>query len=228
LNGALYNLSLPNGPVPIRFIRNRKAKKYILRVTSAGVARVTIPRGGSEKFGWEFAMKHREWMERQIHSTGKDWEDGTKVWWRGEPLPLRETAREDGTLEVWLGPNRLEGRMENGIRAAVEIHLRALAGPELTARTVELAAQHRIEIKRVVVRDQRTRWGSCSIRRTISLNWRLIQTPELVRDYIIVHELMHLREMNHSRRFWAHVEEAFPDYVAAEKWLRKHGRLVRG
>jgi predicted metal-dependent hydrolase len=173
-------------------------------------------------------MKHREWMERQIHSTGKDWEDGTKVYWRGEPLPLRVTAREDGTLEVWLGPNGWEGRMENGIRTAIEIYLRGLAGPELTARTVELAAKHQIEIKRVVVRDQRTRWGSCSIRRTISLNWRLIQTPESVRDYIIVHELMHLREMNHSRRFWAHVEAAYPEFETAERWLRKNGRLVRG
>jgi predicted metal-dependent hydrolase len=78
----------------------------------------------------------------------------------------------------------------------------------------------------VLVRNQRTRWGSCSARRTISLNWRLIQTPPFVRDYIIVHELMHLREMNHSQRFWHQVARAYPRWREAEAWLKQHRRLL--
>jgi hypothetical protein len=77
------------------------------------------------------------------------------------------------------------------------------------------------------VRNQRSRWGSCSRRRTISLNWRLIQTPAFVRDYIILHELMHLREMNHSARFWRQVEIVCPDYRNAEHWLKQHSRMLR-
>ena len=68
---------------------------------------------------------------------------------------------------------------------------------------------------------------SCSRRGTISLNWRLIQTPESVRDYIIIHELMHLWEMNHSARFWTRVADACPTYLDSELWLRKNARLLR-
>ena len=74
----------------------------------------------------------------------------------------------------------------------------------------------------------RSRWGSCSANGTISLNWRLVQTPEMVRDYIIYHELMHLREMNHSARFWALVATLTPEVEAPRAWLRTNGaRLLR-
>jgi predicted metal-dependent hydrolase len=109
----------------------------------------------------------------------------------------------------------------------VEAWFREIAGPELTARAFELARLHAQPIARVRVGNQRTRWGSCSISGTISLNWRLIQTPPFVRDYIIVHELMHLREMNHSRRFWEHVAAACPEYKSAEAWLRNNACLLR-
>ena len=78
----------------------------------------------------------------------------------------------------------------------------------------------------MTVRNQRARWGSCSATGGISLNWRLVQTPEAVRDYIIHHELMHLREMNHSARFWARVEEVCPGWRDAERWIRRNGSLV--
>jgi predicted metal-dependent hydrolase len=97
----------------------------------------------------------------------------------------------------------------------------------LVRRTWELASLHKVMISRVTVRSQRSRWGSCSIKKTISLNWRLIQTPGFVADYIILHELMHLREMNHSRRFWRHVEQVCPDYARAEAWLKAHAGLLR-
>ncbi len=84
-----------------------------------------------------------------------------------------------------------------------------------------------VDIKQVTVRNQpRSRWGSCSSTGTISLNWRLVQTPDAVRDYIIHHELMHLREMNHSARFWARVEEVCPAWRDAERWLKRNGSLV--
>jgi predicted metal-dependent hydrolase len=78
----------------------------------------------------------------------------------------------------------------------------------------------------VTVRNQRSRWGSCSAGGTVSLNWRLVQAPESVRDYIIYHELMHLREMNHSHRFWARVEEVCPGWRDAERWLKRNGSLL--
>ena len=88
------------------------------------------------------------------------------------------------------------------------------------------AAVHQAPVRRVTVRNQRSRWGSCSAGGTVSLNWRLVQTPDLVRDYIIYHELMHLREMNHSTRFWARVEEVCPEWREAERWIKRNGALV--
>ena len=105
-------------------------------------------------------------------------------------------------------------------RQAVQRRLRNIAKLELTARTWELARIHQVKIERVSIRAQRTRWGSCSSRGTISLNWKLIQAPPFVQDYLIIHELMHRREMNHSRRFWKWVAEACPGYQIAEKWLK--------
>jgi predicted metal-dependent hydrolase len=113
------------------------------------------------------------------------------------------------------------------LRPLIERHLWRLAGRELPVLVLEFAALHQLPVRRVTVRNQRSRWGSCSRRGTISLNWRLIQTPPFVRDYICLHELAHLREMNHSRRFWRVVEQLCPDYRAAEKWLKQHSSLLR-
>ena len=89
-----------------------------------------------------------------------------------------------------------------------------------------LAAETGADVKHVTVRNQRSRWGSCSANGTISLNWRLVQTPDFVRDYIIYHELMHLREMNHSARFWARVAEVCPGWQDAERWIKRNGSVI--
>ena len=112
------------------------------------------------------------------------------------------------------------------LRPAIERHLRKLAAQELPARVFELAALHQLPVRRVMVRNQRSRWGSCSRRGTISLNWRLVQTPLFVRDYLVLHELAHLKEMNHSRRFWSEVARLCPDFREAERWLKQHSGLL--
>lgn len=98
----------------------------------------------------------------------------------------------------------------------------ARARRELVPRVGELAHAHGLRVTRVTIRRQRSRWGSCSRQGAISLNWRLAHAPAFVRDYVIVHELMHLREMNHSPRFWAQVDAAFPQRNLAEQWLKAH------
>ena len=101
-----------------------------------------------------------------------------------------------------------------------------LAQRELPERVQHLSAAQGIAVSAISVRAQRTRWGSCSPRGEISLNWRLVQVPEWVRDYVILHELAHRRHLNHSARFWQEVERLCPDYEAAEAWLRETGRHV--
>lgn len=104
---------------------------------------------------------------------------------------------------------------------------RAQARAVLPGRLIELATQHECIVAAVSIRNQRTRWGSCGRDGHISLNWRLVLMPEWVRDYVLVHELMHLRRMDHSPAFWRLVEAACPDYRAARQWLRRHGPSLR-
>lgn len=105
----------------------------------------------------------------------------------------------------------------------------ARARRELPPRLLELAARHGLAVKRVSVRNQRCRWGSCSLDGHICLNWRLVAMPDAVRDYVLVHELMHLKRMNHSPTFWKLVAQACPEYRQARAWLRGHegGRVSR-
>jgi predicted metal-dependent hydrolase len=192
-------------------------------VTRRGAVRITLPRWGSKREAFSFAQTQHGWIEKQLETRAtaqtKPWTEGTEVWVHGERFPIRV---DDGFIR--LGSETIRCTPSDDLRPAILGHLHQLAGKELVARTLEFAAMHGLKVARVVIRDQKTRWGSCSRRGSISLNWRLIQVPASVSDYIIIHELMHLREMNHSRRFWKHVESACPQYRDAERWLRKHSR----
>ena len=98
----------------------------------------------------------------------------------------------------------------------------------LPARLLELAAVHRLHVARVSIRNQRTRWGSCGRDGHICLNWRLMLMPDWVRDYVLIHELMHLRRMDHSPAFWRLVGDALPDYDQARRWLRAQKLILSG
>jgi predicted metal-dependent hydrolase len=108
------------------------------------------------------------------------------------------------------------------------VQLRHQAASELPVRLRELAAAHGVTgLTKVTIRNQRTRWGSCGRDGHICLNWRLVLMPAEVRDYILIHELMHLRRMDHSPKYWALVAAACPGYAQARQWLRAHGRALR-
>jgi predicted metal-dependent hydrolase len=108
--------------------------------------------------------------------------------------------------------------------AVAELRGRALA--ELPVQLQRLAREHGLAVSRVTVKNQRSRWGSCSPSGHIYLNWRLVLMPETVRDYVLIHELMHLRRLDHSRHFWRLVKHACPDYEQARRWLRENRHLL--
>lgn len=107
--------------------------------------------------------------------------------------------------------------------ASLDRELRDRARRELPPQLLALAALHGLTVRRVTIRNQRSRWGSCSSSGHISLNFRLLLMPAPVREYILIHELMHMRQANHSIRFWRLVEAACPGFRDAERWLKKHG-----
>jgi predicted metal-dependent hydrolase len=222
--------------IEVIYQRNEQARRYRLYLDRHGRPRVTIPRRGSRREAERFFEKHTAWLVERLRRfatlPGRHarWTAGTEIFFRGQLTPL-EIAPEGGGWIVRLGTERLpalalpEGPATD-VRRAVEAHLQELAQAELPSRVLELAALHASPVRRITIRNQATRWGSCSPRGTVSLNWRLVQTPVEVRDYIILHELMHLREMNHSRRFWACVASVCPGFEASELWLRKHAGAI--
>ena len=221
-------------PRPVlTLVRNPRARRYLLRLQRDGSVRVTVPRGGSADYAIEFVRRNTAWIARQLATRAAQpvgpayWRPGTSIWFRGERFPL-ELAMHAEDASVRFADQDVPLRNPDGdLRPAVERHLHRMAAAELPVRVGELAMQHQFEPSRVCVRNQRSRWGSCSARRTISLNWRLIQTPGFVRDYIILHELAHLRQMNHSARFWRAVEGVCPEWRTAEKWLKDHREMLR-
>lgn len=216
----------------IVFERSQRARNYRLTLRRDGTAVATIPARGTEREAVKFVEQHRDWLERARERQRKRpraaevWTIGTHVLWRGEMCEVRIAATGERP-QVCLAADAFRVPQHDGdLRPTLEAHFARRAKVELPARAWELAASTGVDVKQVIVRNQRSRWGSCSANGTISLNWRLVQTPDFVRDYIIYHELMHLREMNHSARFWARVEEVCPGWREAEAWIKRNGALV--
>lgn len=105
--------------------------------------------------------------------------------------------------------------------------LKTRARKELPSRLLEMASAFGLQVARISIRNQRTRWGSCGRDGHICLNWRLVLMPAWVRDYVLVHELMHLKRLDHSPVYWRLVAAAFPSYREARAWLRVNGRALR-
>jgi predicted metal-dependent hydrolase len=178
------------------FMRHPKARRYIIRVAHDGTVRVTLPRWGSKREAREFADRERAWIEKQVRRFEEE----------------RERCAPNGAGD------------EGCLTREAQLALRAGAKRELPARLLELAAQHGLTVSRISIRNQRWRWGSCNRSGHICLNWKLVTMPEPVRDYVLIHELMHLKRMDHSPKFWKLVAAACPGYQDARRWLRQQSR----
>ncbi len=230
------HLEIKGRHYPIEFRRNRRARNYLLYIRPGGRITVTIPNFGSKKEAWSFVKSRTPWITKHLSSLEKsenrleDWQVGKNLLFRGTPTLLEKTFSEGQWM---LRLDSIECPVpypEGDMRPYLEKALFEQSKSELPERTLEIAEQQNLvsRITRISIRSQKTRWGSCSHKGTISLNWRLIQTPPEVSDYILIHELMHLLEMNHSKRFWKKVQNACPDYKNHELWIRKFGRKILG
>jgi predicted metal-dependent hydrolase len=189
---------------PPECIRHARARRYIVRVRADGSVRVTIPRRGSKREAIAFADAQRAWIEKQ------------------RARLVAERAARAGRTGARDGPDASAPLDEDA-----STHLRELrnrAERELPVRLLELAAGLGLTVARVSIRNQQWRWGSCSRQGHICLNWRLVTMPGWVRDYVLIHELMHLKRLDHSPKFWTLVAAACPAYQDARAWLRTYQR----
>jgi predicted metal-dependent hydrolase len=208
----------------------RRARRYILRIRPDGTLRVTIPRGGSRVEATRFMHRHLAWVARERlrvrrAQTPVRWTHGSRILLDGVPVEVLVEATESGAVARYGNRSTTVADPAN-VRGEIEADLRELARVRLIPQLADLAATLKLDVAGVSIRNQRTRWGSCSRKGVIALNFRLVQMPPEVAEYILIHELMHLRQQNHGPRFWRLVERACPMFRDSERWLRRHGRSL--
>jgi predicted metal-dependent hydrolase len=164
-------------------------------------------------------------------SVGRRLESGAAVPYLGGSLELvvRRDGRQRGAVRLERG--RLVftvGDSDGDLHAALEGWYRQQARRVIGEKAEAASTRLGVAYRRLVIRGQRSRWASCSHKGTLSFNWKLMRAPEPVIDYVVVHEVAHLKEMNHSKRFWGLVAEHCPGWREHRKWLKEHEGHLAG
>ena len=207
--------------------RSDRARRIRVSVDPAHGVQVTLPRRVALRDAERAVARLQPWIERRLAELAAA---QAQVVARGDAIPFLGT-----TLRVVAQPRRSRVHRrgdallvpQRDAGAAVERWLRRAARAEIEPRAHAAAWALGAEVARISVRDQRTRWGSCSSAGALSFSWRLVLAPEEVLDYVVWHEACHLRVMDHSPRFWALVAEHCPGYEAPRRWLRENATMLR-
>jgi predicted metal-dependent hydrolase len=234
LQGAMAGPPLP----PYQIRRSPRARRVRILVGPDGVEVVAPPRFAASRIAL-FIEERRDWIEARRegfrrtlarHPGALRLEDGARIPLRGEPVILRLLPHDRASLRVSLEDELVvevpAGHGEATLEAALERFLRRLAHADASAAIARHAARHDLRPRALHIRGQRTLWGSCTADGVINLNWRLVLAPPAVLDYVVVHELCHLRERHHRTPFWRLVERVLPGYAAQRAWLRANGALL--
>ena len=218
--------------VPVELRRHRSARRLTLRInqTRRSVV-VTVPLRCKIDEAGSFVHRHLDWVRTRLGALPSPiaFEDGVIVPIRGTNHIVRFVgARARGAVVEFehsgsgMPVLAVKGAAENAARRLRD-WLYAEARRDLDQRTAVHAGRLGLRARRLSVRDQGSRWGSCSTSGLLSFSWRLILAPPIVLDYVAAHEVAHLAEMNHGPRFWALCRKTMPDMDVAKAWLLKHG-----
>ena len=214
----------------VRLRRHGQARRYTLRIHAATREIVlTMPPRGSVKEARAFAHKHGGWIAARLGRLPQPapFTHGATLPLRGIEHRIEHRPQVRGTVWAETGPDGerllcVAGAAPHVARRVADF-LKREAKRDLEAASHRAAAQLVVAVKRVSVRDPSSRWGSCSTTGVLSYSWRLILAPPFVLDYLAAHEVAHLVEMNHSRKFWRLVERIYPRLGEAKAWLDAHG-----
>jgi hypothetical protein len=214
---------------PVRIRRHRQARRYTLRIHAATREVIlTMPPRGSVREAKEFAQKHGGWIAARLHRLPEatPFAVGVVVPLRGVEHRIVHCPGRRGTVWLDVGDGKPQIRVAGAaphINRGVGDFLRREAHRDLVVASRTAADALGVTVRRVSVRDQSSRWGSCSSTGVLSYSWRLVLAPPFVLNYLAVHEVAHLIEMNHSPRFWRLVHRHCPDVHRAKTWLDIHG-----
>lgn len=212
--------------------RRPTARRITLRVSAAtGEVVITIPSRTAVKTAQQFAASHSGWIAARLARV-----PARVVFEPGADVPLRGAAHRIHLRDSRSGAVRVERDGEAAVLSVacapahvarrIRDFLAREARRDLTEAVERYAGQLGERPSRITLRDTRSRWGSCTARRELNFSWRLILAPPMVLDYLVAHEMAHLREMNHSARFWAVLNDLCPNVEAAEAWLKRNGSTL--
>lgn len=225
------DIILPTEAGPITVVRriNSRATKLILRIDiKTGAPTVTVPKGVKEKQVIQFVHKHTDWIQEQLQATAQSTlEHREYIYYRGDQHRLLYTNTPPRKITITSQTDKktiIIGGPQDQANKRLERWLKERARQYLEHASKNYADHLGVHYDRISIGDMKSRWGSCSSKKNIRYNWRLIMAPKQVLDYVAAHEVSHLLEMNHSDRFWAHVKSCMPDYAQHRKWLRSKGQ----
>jgi predicted metal-dependent hydrolase len=218
--------------IKINNIVRSKRKTIALIIEENAEITVRAPLKVSNKEITDFVSKHTGWIESKLVKVrekiaDKAERDGKSILFRGRDLEIEYNLGTDYAVKIGESKLFLDESLRGNEKANIALLFKRNAKTYFVRRTVELARQFGFSPNSIRQSSARLKWGSCNYRKkSINLNWRLIMAPLEVSDYVIIHELCHLKHPNHSANFWSLVEKYCPDWKAHKKWLADYGRLL--
>ena len=224
--------------MPFLIRKNPRARRVWIKMEDHSGLVVVLPSWASASRAPEFIKRHKDWIlqrlnerDERLAQAAPPWGTSRTIVYRGRPLSLRVRNCACSAPKVEWHRDHLLVHLpkEDGAPLAeiLEASFRERAREVFLRRVQSLADLLALRPKRIEIRDQRTRWGACTGRGTLTFNWRLILAPPAVLDYVVIHEICHLKHPNHGWRFWDLVASACPQYEAHRTWLRENGAQLR-
>jgi predicted metal-dependent hydrolase len=238
LLGKLFATKISAAPLPltieadgqaiaITLKKHTRARRMTLRMGRDGrTATMTVPPRATRKEAEAFALRSTSWIAKQLARRQPDVHvaDGASIMLRAKQYRLEATGSSRGHVQVDHHSSviRIPGRAEHMPRRLKE-WLKTQAHIDLTESSTRYATAMGVKFRRITVRDQKSRWGSCTSNGDLSYSWRLVLAPDFVLDYVAAHEVAHLKEMNHGPKFWRLVLTHCKNTRAAKTWLKQNG-----
>jgi len=220
---------MQNFNFPVEVVRTNRKKSATIKLDGSKV-RINVPKSLSDRKVEELIEKRRAWIETKLQQQAlkpqpqkKQYVDGEDFFYLGKSYHLKILMGKNDQVKIsknFLVVTLKDQNSQTTIRSILEGWYRERAKELLTKKTIQLAKVIDVNPRQISIKNYRSRWGSCSSTGDLSYNWRIIQAPINIIDYVIVHELCHLIEHNHSPRYWSHVNKHFPKWKECRDWLK--------
>jgi len=219
--------------LPLRIVENRRARRLTLRIDTGGRGlRITVPPGVARREVDRFLTRHQDWLEQRLAKVPKrpNVRPGIKLPIRGVPHRIVHEPGTRGTVTASKKTGEplliVHGEREHLPRRITDF-LKRQAKRDIEALVEKHTTAIRKRAKTIRYRDTVSRWGSCTSEGNLSFSWRIMMAPPAVIDYLVAHEVAHLKEMNHGAKFWKLCEKLCPEMERCRAWLKRNGGALQ-